>query len=106
MPRRKQPIDISETIFRQTPMIEHYRRTVRYLEAHHAHLTAAGATRRELATLMATIEQMRAIVSMGEIFPPDTPEPDPQAGEPWPLCPPGAEGTMEQIFEIALGDNP
>jgi len=100
---RKQPIEISETIFRKTPLLEHYRRTVGYLEAHHAHLVAAGASKRELATLMATLEQMRRIVSMSHIYPPDTPESEPEPPrEEQPLVPLGAEEFMTAfIAELA-----
>lgn len=104
---RKQPVDISETIFRPTPLIEHYRRTVGFLEAHHAHLVDAGAPKRELATLAETLKKMRAIVAMSEIFPPDTPQPEtaPELPE-QPLVTPGSEGAIAEIFNIALGDSP
>jgi len=101
---RKQ-IDISETLFRPTPRLEHFRRTVGFLQAHHAHLVATGADRKELATLADTIDEMKRVIAAGEVFPLDTPqvEPEPEREE-QPLCPEGAEQTIADIFQIALGD--
>lgn len=98
--RRKQPIDISETIFRPTPLIEHYRRTLRYLEAHQAHLVASGASKPELATLAETIKQMSRIIALGEIHPPDTPVPEPEPErEEQPLVMPGTEEFMHAFID-------
>jgi len=85
--------------------LEHFRRALGFLRAHHAHLVATGAGKRELATLAETIEEHARIIALSEIHPPDTPvvEPEPPKEE-QPLCPEGAEQTIAQIFEIALGD--
>ena len=85
--------------------LEHYRRALGYLRAHHAQLVAAGASKRELSTLAETIDEHARIIALSEIHPLDTPvqEPEPPQEE-QPLCPEGAEQTIADIFEIALGD--
>lgn len=108
MAPRKQQIDISETIFRPTPRLEHYRRAAGFMRAHRASLVAAGAGKRELATIDETIREFDWIIKMSDWGQPlDTPEPEPEPPrEEQPLCPLGAEYAVAEIFAIALGDQP
>lgn len=101
--RRKQPIDISETLLRPTPRLERFRRIVRRLEKYREVLVAGGAGRAELLTFDADLDDMRSILRDADTYPPDTPEQEP-AGQPVPLCPPGSEQFMAEFFEQLLGD--
>lgn len=98
-------IMVANELLGPTGRLEHFRRALGYLRAHHKHLVAAGAGKRELKTLTETIEEHARIIALSEIHPLDTPAspPEPPCAE-QPLCPPGAEGTIATIFHIALGD--
>lgn len=96
---------VANELLGPTGRLEHFRRALGYLRAHHAHLAATGAGKRELKTLAETIDEHARIIALSEIHPLDTPQVEPEPDrEEQPLCPPGAEGTIAQIFHIALGD--
>ncbi len=103
--RRKTPIDISETILRATPRLERLRRMARRLEKYRVLLVAEGASRAEIATFDADLDDLRGMIRDADIYPPDTPEPDPaEQGQPWPLVPEGSEAFMAEFLETILRD--
>jgi len=100
MTRRRQPIDVSETILRPVRRLEIYRRTLDHLRAHRDHLVATGAGKRAVATIDGDIAEFAGIVSLCEIHPLDTPQPEPVEALPeQPLVMPGSESFMHDFID-------
>jgi hypothetical protein len=95
---------IANDLLKRTTRLEHFRRTVRFLNAHRQTLVSAGARRAELRTLDETIAEVAWIVRMNAIEPPDTPELPPARVLEQPLVMPGSEQFIDAFFNELLGD--
>ena len=105
--RRKTPIDVADTIFLPVKRLEIYRRALNYMRARREVRVAAGSGKAELKTIDGDIAAFAGIIALCEIYPLDTPQPEPEPELPeQPLCMPGCEEWMADFLAEAVGDTP